>query len=109
MKHEGDVSRRVLLKCREKLVDFAWGTVYDLAVASLSKPRHRRMIRIIALDQRNDFWVIVGGGPVTREYAQDIGSNGWAPDAAVAVQVCDRLLSLETDPADSALIYEAAE
>ena len=80
------------------------------ALMTTSMPYQKEVVDLLnALDQRNDFWVIVGGGPVTREYAQDIGSNGWAPDAAVAVQVCDRLLSLETDPADSSLIYEAAE
>jgi methylmalonyl-CoA mutase cobalamin-binding domain/chain len=80
------------------------------ALMTTSMPYQKEVIDLLdALDQRNDFWVIVGGGPVTREYAQDIGSNGWAPDAAVAVQVCDRLLSLTTDPADSDLIYEAAE
>jgi 5-methyltetrahydrofolate--homocysteine methyltransferase len=31
--------------------------------------------------------VIVGGAPVTREFATDIGADGWAPDAASAVEV----------------------
>ena len=31
--------------------------------------------------------VIVGGAPVTREFAVQIGADGWAPDAASAVQV----------------------
>lgn len=31
--------------------------------------------------------VIVGGAPVTREFATQIGADGWAPDAASAVQM----------------------
>jgi 5-methyltetrahydrofolate--homocysteine methyltransferase len=31
--------------------------------------------------------VIVGGAPVTAEYAASIGADGYAPDAASAVQV----------------------
>ena len=80
------------------------------ALMTTSMPYQKEVVDLLeALKQRDDFWVIIGGGPVTREYAQDIGANGWAPDAAVAVQVCDRLLSLSTSPANSDLIYEAAE
>ncbi len=31
--------------------------------------------------------VIIGGAPVTLEYANEIGADGWAPDAAAAVGV----------------------
>ncbi len=80
------------------------------ALMTTSMPYQKEVVDLLdALNQRDDFWVIVGGGPVTREYAHDIGSNGWAPDAAVAVQVCDRMLALPTSPANSELIYEAAE
>jgi methylmalonyl-CoA mutase cobalamin-binding domain/chain len=80
------------------------------ALMTTSMPYQKEVIDLLnALDQRDDFWVIVGGGPVTREYAQDIGSNGWAPDAAVAVQICDRLLSLSTSPSETGLIYEGVE
>ena len=33
---------------------------------------------------RDDVKVIVGGAPVTQEFADDIGADGWAPDAASA-------------------------
>lgn len=36
--------------------------------------------------------VIVGGAPVTREFADDIGAEGYAPDAASAVGEVERLL-----------------
>ena len=33
---------------------------------------------------KDDVRVIVGGAPVTQEFADDIGADGWAPDAASA-------------------------
>ena len=34
-----------------------------------------------------DVKVIIGGAPVTAEYAASIGADGYAPDAATAVEV----------------------
>jgi len=38
--------------------------------------------------------VIVGGAPVTREYAEKIGADGYAPDAASAVELVKQLLGV---------------
>ncbi|HFE53209.1 MAG TPA: cobalamin-binding protein [Bacteroidetes bacterium] len=38
--------------------------------------------------------VIIGGAPVTESYAQEIGADGYAPDAATAVEVAKALLNL---------------
>jgi 5-methyltetrahydrofolate--homocysteine methyltransferase len=38
--------------------------------------------------------VIVGGAPVTFTYAQDIGADGYAPDAARAVDITRQLVGL---------------
>ncbi len=37
--------------------------------------------------------VVIGGAPVTQEYADEIGADGYAPDAASAVDVARTLLS----------------
>lgn len=37
--------------------------------------------------------VIIGGAPVTRDYADEIGAQGYAPDAASAVEEVARLLA----------------
>ncbi len=37
--------------------------------------------------------VMVGGAPVTREYAQEIGADGYAADAASAVDLARRLVA----------------
>ncbi|MFV2000782.1 MAG: B12-binding domain-containing protein [Acidimicrobiia bacterium] len=80
------------------------------ALMTTSMPYQKEVVDLLdAMNQRDDFWVIVGGGPVTRDYADDINANGWAPDAAVAVQVCDRMLSGKSTPASTDLIYKAAE
>ena len=36
--------------------------------------------------------VVIGGAPVTQEYADEIGADGYAPDAASAVNVARELL-----------------
>jgi len=37
--------------------------------------------------------VIIGGAPITREFAQQIGADGFAPDAASAVDAVMQLVS----------------
>jgi len=39
--------------------------------------------------------VMIGGAPVTREYADEIGADGYAPDAASAVDEAKKLLGVE--------------
>jgi 5-methyltetrahydrofolate--homocysteine methyltransferase len=36
--------------------------------------------------------VVVGGAPLTKSYADEIGANGYAPDAATAVELVNSLL-----------------
>lgn len=80
------------------------------ALMTTSMPYQKEVVDLLdAMNQRDDFWIIVGGGPVTRDYADDINANGWAPDAAAAVEVCDRMVSGDTTPASTDLIYKVAE
>jgi corrinoid protein of di/trimethylamine methyltransferase len=44
---------------------------------------------------RDRYKVLVGGGPVTREWAQAIGADGYGKDAAEAVRVAKELLAGE--------------
>ena len=39
--------------------------------------------------------VMIGGAPITREYADEIGADGYAPDAASAVDEAKKLLGVE--------------
>ena len=43
-------------------------------------------------DLRGKVKVIIGGAPVSQEYADTIGADGYAPDAGSAVELCKRLL-----------------
>jgi 5-methyltetrahydrofolate--homocysteine methyltransferase len=47
---------------------------------------------ILAAGLREDVKVIVGGAPVTQEYADQIGADGFASDASGAVTVTESLL-----------------
>ncbi len=40
-----------------------------------------------SLGKRDKYIVMVGGGPVTREWAEEIGADGWAETASEAVEV----------------------
>ena len=42
--------------------------------------------------QREDVYVIVGGGPVTPDWAAEIGADGYAPDAASAADLAKSFL-----------------
>jgi 5-methyltetrahydrofolate--homocysteine methyltransferase len=49
---------------------------------------------IEAAGLRDNVKVIVGGAPVTQEYAEQIGADGFAPDASGAVTVTESLLGI---------------
>lgn len=42
--------------------------------------------------------VMIGGAPVTQEYADEIGADGYAPDAATAVGLARRLVGEVSEP-----------
>ena len=42
---------------------------------------------------REGLKVIVGGAPVTADFAEEIGADGYAPDGPAAVELADRLLA----------------
>lgn len=46
-----------------------------------------------ALENRNSFRVMVGGAPITEEFARQIGADGYSPDAAAAAALAKSLAS----------------
>ena len=53
-----------------------------------------RVIEALAeADLRNTVKIIVGGAPVTREYAAEIGADGYAEDASTAVALVKSLIA----------------
>ncbi|MFC2030268.1 B12-binding domain-containing protein [Chloroflexota bacterium] len=74
-----------------------------VALSSLmtaSMPYQKEVIDLLTeMGQRGNHYIIVGGGPVTPEFAQEISADGWAENAASAVGLCEGLVSSgETAP-----------
>ena len=46
---------------------------------------------------RDDIKVLVGGAPVTQEYADTVGADGYAPDASSTVRLTKRLLGIPVE------------
>ncbi|MGI9861642.1 corrinoid protein [Moorella naiadis] len=42
---------------------------------------------------RDQVKVIIGGAPISQDFANEIGADGFAPDAASAVELCKQLLA----------------
>lgn len=68
-----------------------------IAISSLittSLPYHREVINTLRdRGEREKFFVIVGGGPVTPEWTAEIGADGYGRDARDAAVVCQQLLA----------------
>lgn len=78
------------------------------ALMTTSMPYQRDVMELLTeMGVRNRFYVVLGGGPVTPEYARKIGADGWGLSAVSAVKVCDRLLeSNERPPVQSTFLQE---
>lgn len=79
------------------------------ALMTTSMPYQKEVVDLLTeLGNRDNFYVAVGGGPVTAEYAEKIGANGWAPDASAAVALCEHLVNSEAPPSTANIIVEEA-
>lgn len=82
-----------------------------IALSSLmttSMPYQRDVMEVLQeMGVRDQFYVVVGGGPVTPEYANSIGADGWGLNAVAAVRVCEQLLKAkQTPPLEKTLVLE---
>ncbi len=58
------------------------------ALLTTTVPVQREVIKaLVAADLRDKVIVMVGGAPVTEEWAKEIGADGFAPDAPEAVRI----------------------
>ena len=63
------------------------------ALLTTTMPAMKEIIDALKADPGTaDIKVMVGGAPLTQEYADSIGAAGYAPDAASAVDLADKLL-----------------
>ncbi|NLC76963.1 MAG: hypothetical protein GX750_05010 [Clostridia bacterium] len=70
-----------------------------IAMSSLlttSMPYMAELIKTLdGLGKRDKFKIVVGGGPVSAEWADSIGADGYGHDAQDAVDVCKKLLAIQ--------------
>ena len=64
------------------------------SLLTTTMPRvHEFMELVQESGDREKFKIIVGGAPLTQEFADKVGADGYASDAARAVDLCKKLLS----------------
>jgi methylmalonyl-CoA mutase cobalamin-binding domain/chain len=74
-----------------------------------SLPYQRHIAQLLKdSGQREDFFFIVGGGPVTPEWAQEIGADGYGRDANDAAAICRKLVESGAKPPLEKAIVEGA-
>ena len=63
------------------------------ALLTTTMPGMKEIIDALKADsETSDTKVMVGGAPLTQEYADSIGADGYAPDASSAVDLADKLM-----------------
>jgi 5-methyltetrahydrofolate--homocysteine methyltransferase len=63
------------------------------ALLTTTMPKMKEVMEsLVEAGIRNSVKVMVGGAPVTEKFAKDIGANGYAPDAASAVEKARELM-----------------
>jgi methanogenic corrinoid protein MtbC1 len=83
----------------QKFVDTAIAVKADLiALSTLMTTTMERMGEVVSILEaekvRNRFKVIVGGSPLSQQFSDRIGADGYAPKAAQAVELAKRLVGL---------------
>jgi len=73
-----------------------------IAISTLlttSLPFHREVVRLLEdTHTRQNYFVVVGGGPVNAEWAAKIGADGYGRDAHDAVKLCRYLATEDLKP-----------
>lgn len=82
--------RDILERAREEKADI----VALSALMTTSMPYMKEVIELRnGLASKDEFAIIVGGAPITADYAVGIGADAYGDDAAEAVRVCQELLT----------------
>ncbi len=63
------------------------------ALMTTSMPYQKDVINVLGeMGLRDKYFVVVGGGPVTADFAAQAGADGWASNAVAGAIVCERLI-----------------
>ena len=85
-----DVDSEVFITAAE---EFGAQSIGLSALMSTTMPSQKEVIDFLeAKGLRNKYKVIVGGGPVTPQWAEQIGADGFSKDAVEAVELAKSLL-----------------
>ena len=79
-------------KFLEKVKESGVNLIGLSALLTTTMPGMEKTIKFLR-DAGLDVKVMIGGAPVTQEYADKIGANGYAPDAASAVDLAKKLVA----------------
>jgi methylmalonyl-CoA mutase cobalamin-binding domain/chain len=79
-----------------KAVDTDSDIIAASSLLSTSMPYMEDLIKLLReRNLRERFTVMVGGGPVTREWAEEIGADGYGDDGDEAVKAAKELLKVK--------------
>jgi len=77
----------------DKAMDMGVEVIGLSGLLTTSLPMMRDIIQMLDDDGvRDQFKVIIGGGPTSQDYADEIGADGYGETAYNAVQLCNQLL-----------------
>lgn len=83
----------------ERFVEAARNGAQIIALSALLTTTMTNMKTVIdalvAAGVRDNVRVMIGGAPITQTYAEEIGADGYAPDAASAARKAQQLLNLK--------------
>lgn len=68
------------------------GLVCLSALLTTTMPTMREAVRVLRAADLPDVKILVGGAPITKEFCNKIGADGYAPDAAGAVDIAKEVL-----------------
>jgi methanogenic corrinoid protein MtbC1 len=64
------------------------------ALMTTTMPAQKDIIEILeAKGVRDKYHVILGGAPVTPEWVEECGADSWGENAAVSIQVLERVMA----------------
>jgi 5-methyltetrahydrofolate--homocysteine methyltransferase len=63
------------------------------ALLTTTMPAMKTTVQALRAAGLTNVKVVIGGAPITSEYAKEIGADGYAPDAATAVDVARQLMA----------------
>lgn len=61
------------------------------ALLTTTMPAMRETVKLIRDAGLNGVKIVIGGAPITQQFADEIGADGFAPDAASAVEIVRKL------------------